>query len=191
MSSTVWQVEDVSVTSRISSDAIVVSRGWELVWRVFAADLGLADERLVRYIDALLGRVMRLQNLVALDALRCGDVALADLVGLTVGVAADKTRSGDTSRREMYQSIGDTCLFWCGMFPEALQGRLIEMIEQGKRAYYIASTYVDELGQDEAELLRRISNEFELCTVGITQVRKEWNPRSSAVTRVHRRLLFN
>jgi hypothetical protein len=42
--------------------------------------------------------------------------------------------------------------------------------EQGKRSYYLAST----LQGDEAPVLRRLADEFELCAFGLSRVRKEW-----------------
>ena len=45
--------------------------------------------------------------------------------------------------------------------------------EQGKRSYYIASTFEDEPYRDEAPVLRRLSEEFELCAYGLNRVREE------------------
>jgi hypothetical protein len=71
-------------------------------------------------------------------------------------------------------------LFWTGVYPEAvakLRGRgsadaLINYQEQGKRSYYLAST----LSADDSEgpVLRRLSDQFELCAFGLSRVRREW-----------------
>ncbi len=45
---------------------------------------------------------------------------------------------------------------------------------QGKRSYLIASSYDDEPYQQEAPVLRRLSQDFELCAYGLSQVRREW-----------------
>ena len=45
---------------------------------------------------------------------------------------------------------------------------------QGKRSYYIASTYEDENCRDECLVLRRLSHDFELCAYGLREVRREW-----------------
>jgi hypothetical protein len=45
---------------------------------------------------------------------------------------------------------------------------------QGKRSYYIASTYDDDACKDESAVLRRLSDEFELCAYGLHHVRKEF-----------------
>ena len=84
--------------------------------------------------------------------------------------------------REVHRHIGDFALFWTGVYPEAL-GRLrsaackdffVDYCAQGKRSYYIASTFEDDPYRDEAPVLRRLSDEFELCAYGLREVRREW-----------------
>ncbi len=67
------------------------------------------------------------------------------------------------------------------MYPEALPrlrkalsaDHLIDFQEQGKRSYFLASTFEG----DKAAVLRRLSVEFELCAFGLSRVRKEWERR--------------
>jgi hypothetical protein len=58
---------------------------------------------------------------------------------------------------------------------------MLDYLEQGKRSYYIASTFEDEPYQEEAPILRRLSEDFELCSVGLNQVRKEWEKPLAAM----------
>jgi hypothetical protein len=51
---------------------------------------------------------------------------------------------------------------------------LIDYPTQGKRSYYIASTFEGDPYRDEAPVLRRLSQEFELYAYGLHQVRREW-----------------
>ena len=82
-------------------------------------------------------------------------------------------------RRECHRHVGDFTLFWTGVYPEALPklqasgspDHLIDFQPQGKRSYYLASTLEDG---DEAPVLRRLSDEFELCAFGLSRVRREW-----------------
>ncbi len=82
--------------------------------------------------------------------------------------------------REVHRHIGDFTLFWTGVYPEMLKklrsalsrDSFIDYCEQGKRSYYIASTFEDADGQ-EVRVLRRLSTEFELCAFGLNQVRRE------------------
>src|SRR5262249_49627260 len=86
------------------------------------------------------------------------------------------------TRREVYRHIGDFTLFWTGVYPEALnrlrsvltKDHFIDYCEQGKRSYYLASTFEDGPYRDEAPVLRRLSERFELWAYGLGQVRREW-----------------
>jgi hypothetical protein len=76
------------------------------------------------------------------------------------------------------------------VYPEALRrlkswdrkDALLDYRQQGKRAYLIASTFNDEPYRDEAPVLRRLSDQFELCSSGLSRVRREWErlPREAA-----------
>jgi hypothetical protein len=44
--------------------------------------------------------------------------------------------------------------------------------QQGKRSYYLASTLSDS--NDQGSVLRRLSDQFELCAFGLSRVRREW-----------------
>ena len=73
-------------------------------------------------------------------------------------------------------------LFWTGVYPETLnrvrsvlcKDHFVDYCEQGKRAYLIASSFEDDPYRDEAPILRRLAERFELCAFGLTKVRKEW-----------------
>jgi len=119
--------------------------------------------------------------------------ALADIKGAaehylpTKGERAELAHTGETSQAwaatlRRTRHIGDFTLFWTGVYPEALdrlrsvmcKDHFIDYCQQGKRSYYIASTFEDELYREEAPVLRRLSDEFELCAFGLNQVRQEW-----------------
>ena len=50
----------------------------------------------------------------------------------------------------------------------------VDYCNQGKRSYFIASTFEEGAYRAEAPVLRRLSEQFELCAYGLSQVRKEW-----------------
>lgn len=142
----------------------------------FQIDLGIADTRLTDYLTDLLVRFIRYDSIFRFRSTigrRLEDVAEMILEA--------EQRQGKP-RREIYRHIGDFTLFWTGVYPEALshlqapdaRDHLLDYLEQGKRSYYIASTFEEEPYQEEAPVLRRLSQEFELCSVGLRQVRKEW-----------------
>lgn len=145
----------------------------------FHAELGVADPALIDYIVDLLVRFVRL------DAL----FRIRDPSGLRLEEVADMILEAENRQarpqREVYRHIGDFTLFWSGIYPEALSrlqaaGRkdhLIDYTRQGKRSYYIASTFEEEPFEREAPVLRRLSHDFELIRYGLSRVRHEWEQR--------------
>lgn len=147
-----------------------------LTEHTFQVDLGIADSRLTDYLADMLLRFIRFDAIFRFrSTLGCRLEEVAEMM-----LEAEQ-RQGKP-RREIYRHIGDFTLFWTGLYPEALsrlqspdrKDHLLDYLEQGKRSYMIASTYQDEPWQEEAPVLRRLSEEFELCSVGLQQVRKEW-----------------
>jgi hypothetical protein len=139
----------------------------------FMTELGIGDPRLVGYVAGLLARFVPSE---AVWRLRDGQGRR--LAEVTAMIAAAEAADDDDRRRDCHRHVGDFTLFWTGVYPEAL-GRLqssrtpdhlIDFQQQGKRSYYLASTYEG----DEAPVLRRLSAEFELCAFGLSRVRREW-----------------
>jgi hypothetical protein len=147
----------------------------------FESRLGIADPPLVDYIADLLARFIRsdvLYSLRNLSGQRLGEVGHM--------LAEAEARVGE-ARREVHRHIGDFTLFWTGVYPEALgastgkthlkHDRFVDYCQQGKRAYYIASTIPCEKEQVDGNVLERLSQEFELCAYGLSEARKEWERR--------------
>ena len=149
-----------------------------LTEHAFLETLGLADPHLTDYLSLLLSRFLHFE---AIYRLRNTAGRRLEEVAEMVLEAEGLPPEGRT-RREVHRHIGDFTLFWTGVYPEALQriapyaskDYFIDYCEQGKRSYYIASTFEDEVYREEAPVLRRLSEEFELCAYGLTQVRREW-----------------
>ncbi len=149
-----------------------------LAEQTFLDRLGIGDPRLIDYLSELLSRFIHM------DAI----YRLCDTQGRRLEEVADMMLDAESmppegrTRREVYRHIGDFTLFWTGVYPEALnrlrsvlrKDHFIDYCLQGKRSYYIASTFADEPYRDEAPVLRRLSDEFELCAYGLNQVRREW-----------------
>jgi hypothetical protein len=60
------------------------------------------------------------------------------------------------------------------------QGRkdsLIDYFDQGKRNYYLASTLPAAEEEAPDDVLKRLSNNFELCVYGLGEVRRQWEQR--------------
>lgn len=161
-----------------------VLTGRESLRRLFAAlteeafqvELGVADPRVIDYLSDLLVRFVKMDAIFKVrdtSGRRLEEVA-------EMLLEAEERRA--RSKREIHRHIGDFTLFWAGVYPEALRklrsperkDHLLDYCEQGKRSYYIASTFEDEPYQQEAPVLRRLSREFELYSFGLNRVRKEW-----------------
>ncbi len=142
----------------------------------FHGDLGVADPPLVDYLSGLLERFVRI------DAI----FRLRDLIGRRLDQVADMLAAVEShspnAHREIHRHIGDFTLFWTGVYPEALQqlrhpdcpDALLDYQTQGKRSYRIASTFSERPYDEEAPVLRRLSDQFELCSLGLNRVRREW-----------------
>lgn len=149
-----------------------------LTEHAFLVSLGVADPPLVDYLALLLTRFLHADELYAVrDAAGRPLVEVVDML-----LEAQKLPPEGRTTREVYRHIGDFALFWTGLFPEALErGRtrarkdaFVDYCTQGKRSYFMASRFDDEPFHDEAPVLRRLSEQFELCAYGLTQVRHEW-----------------
>ncbi len=149
-----------------------------LAEHTFMDRLGMGDPPLVDYLAALLSRFVHMDAVFRLrDARGKRLEEVADML-----LEAQSLPSAGRTCREVHRHIGDFTLFWTGVYPEALKrlrsalnkDHFVDYCEQGKRSYYIASTYADDPYRDEAPVLRRLSEHFELCAFGLGQVRREW-----------------
>jgi hypothetical protein len=165
-----------------------------LTEHTFLDTLGIGDPRLIDYLSELLSRFIHMDHLHRLtnaQGRRLEEVA--DMM-----LEAQSLPSEGRTRREVYRHIGDYTLFWTGVYPEAVQrlrsamrkDHFIDYCEQGKKSYYIASTFEDEPYREQAPVLRRLSAEFELCAYGLREVRRKWERvQPGAADQSHRRRL--
>jgi hypothetical protein len=148
-----------------------------LAEHAFMETLGMGDPRLIDYLAIMLARFIHMDMIFRLRDSR--GKSLEEVADMLIEVQAFPT--GRTCR-EIHRHIGDFTLFWTGVYPEALKrlrstlkkDHFIDYCEQGKRSYYIASTYEEDPYREEAPVLRRLSEQFELCAYGLGQVRREW-----------------
>jgi chlorite dismutase len=149
-----------------------------LTEQTFIDSLGVGDPKLTGYLADLLVRFVDVDAIWKLQS--AAGKPLAEVAEMMVEADAEGRSAGST--REIHRHIGDFTLFWTGAFPEALRqlraplakDHLIDYPRQGKRSYWIASQYDDEPYRDESAVLRRLSEHFELCAYGLSQVRREW-----------------
>ncbi len=161
--------------------------------QTFISQLGVGDPHLIEYLSELLTRFIHLNDVYRL---RNAEGRRLEQVAEMV-IEAEGMPPGGRTRREVYRHIGDFTLFWTGVYPEAIsrlrslltKDFFIDYCEQGKRSYYLASTFEDDDWREQAQVLRRLSEDFELCAYGLNQVRREWERGQSAISDAARRLL--
>ncbi len=142
----------------------------------FQVEFGVADPPLIDYLAGMLERFVRVDTVFK----------VRDIVGRPLEEVADMLLEAEqreaTPKREIHRHIGDFTLFWTGVYPEGLKrlkrydrkDAMINYLEQGKRSYHIASTFQEPPFDQEAEVLKRLSKEYELCSEGLRRVRAEW-----------------
>lgn len=153
-----------------------------LTEQTFLGEVGIPDTNLIDYVTDLLVRFIHRDNVYAVRGPEGG--ALEELAAMAM--EADRPEHHASARREIFRHMGDFALFWTGVYPEALHTRaararqdaLLNYCEQGKRSYYLASTYVDNPNHAaQAPVLRRLSNEFDRCVYGLRLVRSHWEEK--------------
>jgi hypothetical protein len=142
----------------------------------FHARLGVVDPPLVDYVSVLLVRFLRNEPPGA------GSPTVEEAASVTRLLVETVAQHDGDEAREEYRHIGDVTLFWSGLYPEALRrlehrslrDPLAAYRETGKRAYWLAASLEPEHADDERRLLKRLSNEYDLCVEGLAEVRRMW-----------------
>jgi hypothetical protein len=157
-----------------------------LAEHTFLEELGIGDPSLIDYLSGMLARFLHMDQVYRLhDA----DGARLEEVAAMLLQARGLPPEGRT-HREIHRHIGDFTLFWTGVYPEVLKrlrspSRIdffVDYCAQGKRSYLIASSYEQDPYRAEAPVLRRLSDQFEICAYGLTQVRHEWENQTRSLT---------
>lgn len=147
---------------------------------VFETQLGVADPPLVDYVTDLLVRFIRQDSLAKVRT------ATGQPATEVVELLAEAEHRQGLARRDVHRHIGDFTLFWVGVYPEAVQrlrgpdrrDYFVDYCSHGKRAYLIAATIDTDRQEDApAEVLHRLSSQFELCAYGLGEMRHEWERR--------------
>jgi hypothetical protein len=153
----------------------------ELVWRHFFEDVRLEEPQVATYVAAVLADFARSENLYRIrnaEGKRLEDVGemLVESNPLLEAASFDR-------EREVRKHVGDYTLFMTGLFPENVvriqQGRrprleaFVDFVQAGKESYAVVSSFDQFEYREEAPLFRRLSENFELCVVGLNLVKQE------------------
>lgn len=147
-----------------------------LTEQTFQVDYGVADPPLIDYLSDLLVRFTRLDVIFKVRNL------IGQRLEEVAAMIMEAEQCHSKPKAEIHRHIGDFTLFWTGVYPEALkrlkswerQDAMIDYQQQGKRSYFLASQLIAEQDNPEGSVLRRLSDEFELCSEGLRKVRSEW-----------------
>lgn len=180
---------------QISSDHPIRELFRSLVERTFYRRVGIGEPEVSRYVA----------NVLVDFTHRDSIYRIRDAHGKRLEEVAEMLVEGDVSlnassferEREVHKHIGDFTLFWTGVYPEALRffrascrkDHLLDYVEQGRKSYQIASTFQHGDYAEEAPVLRRLSDEFEVCMYGLHLVREELDRYGSPEMQTVRRLL--
>lgn len=159
----------------------------QAVHRAMVETVGLDDEDVEVYVTGLLVEFLHKDHLFAIK----------DSVGRPIDSLAEMLIEGDVRynaasfdrEREVHRHIGDLLLFSSGLFPESLhdlglrdpRNLLLNVNEQAKESYHIASTFDHPPHTADAKTLRKLSSKFEAYQASLMLVRAsfdtlgEWN----------------
>lgn len=140
----------------------------------FHSRLGVVDPPLVDYVALLLVRFLRHEALAPPAA---GDAGPPDVARRLVAARDHEAREALVE----YRHIGDSTLFWSGLYPEAVARRqpgrpdlLLDFRAAGRQAYWLASTLEPDDAAEERLLFERLSHDYDLCVEGLGEVRRAW-----------------
>jgi len=156
-----------------------------LAERAFAEKLGWPDFNVSKYVSTLLVDFTHTDQLYRIRSAG-GEGVEAVVEMLYESEVTHEARSFERER-EVHQHIGDFTLFMAGLFPEYLKriktagliyhkDFLVDYIKAGKRSYRIVAEFGDGTNsttefRPSPPLFRKLSENFELCVVGLGYIR--------------------
>ncbi|MDR3709090.1 MAG: hypothetical protein P4L33_12385 [Capsulimonadaceae bacterium] len=150
-----------------------------MVERAFLLKLGVFDSAVTTYVADVLTDFSHMKSVYKVRNL--SGIALEEIADMLVEADVRLSATSFNREREVHKHIGDFALFWTGVFPDALprlqasrrKDFLVDYVEQGKSSYAIAASFDHGVYEEQAPVLKRLSDEFELCMLGLNYVRSE------------------
>lgn len=168
-----------------------------LFTRFVEAGFSRADEgeepEVVRYLSALMVRFLHRDQLLLARALLAGG---PHEIAAALAAAAGSASSAEAALREAHRQLGDTALFWTGVYPEMIRRiprrpaiTLGGVVDTGRREYALAAAYQQAPFEEEAPTLARLSSRFEAYVAVLRGARCELEQHASPEMQVVARLL--
>lgn len=152
-----------------------------LVWRHFFEDIRLEEPRVAQYVTDVLTDFVHIDNLYRIRNVL--GKRLEDVGEMLIESNPLLGASSFDRERVVRKHVGDYTLFMTGLFPESVakarhsrRPRLdafIDYVKAGKESYAIVSSFDQFEYRDEAPTFRRLSENFELCVVGLNFVKQD------------------
>lgn len=153
----------------------------ELVWRHFFEDVRLEEPQVATYVTGLLADFARTENLYRIR--NAQGKHLEDVGEMLIESNPLLEAASFDRERQVRKHVGDYTLFMTGLFPESVakaprarRPRLdafVDFVRAGKESYAIVSSFNQFEYKEEAPLFRRLSENFELCVVGLNFVKQD------------------
>jgi hypothetical protein len=153
----------------------------ELVWRHFFEDVRLEEPQVATYVAAVLADFVRTESLYRIRNVQ--GKPLEDVGEMLVESNPLLEAASFDREREVRKHVGDYTLFMTGLFPENVariqktrRPRLdafVDFVQAGKESYAVLSSFNQFEYKEEAPLFRRLSENFELCVVGLNLVKQD------------------
>ena len=176
-----------------------------LAEKAFTEKLGWPDFNVSDYISQLLVEFTHTDHLYRIKNAKGERVeAVVDL--LYESEVTLEARSFE-QEREVHQHIGDFTLFMAGLFPEYLKriktagliyhkDFLVDYIKTGKRSYRLVAEDIQGSPSSAEEepappLFLKLSENFELCVVGLGYIRGDLDQMQNSRYQQARRILLN
>ena len=176
-----------------------------LAEKAFSEKLGWPDFNVSEYVSRLLVDFTHTDQLYRIKNAR-GERVDAVVELLYESEVTQAARSFERER-EVHRHIGDFTLFMAGLFPEYLKriktaglvyhkDFLVDYIKTGKRSYRIVAEFGDRThstteARPSPPLFRKLSENFELCVVGLGYIRGDLDRMQDKRYHQARRLLQN
>lgn len=175
-----------------------------LAERAFTEKLGWPDFKVSEYVSKLLVDFTHTDHLYRIKNAQ-GERVEA-VVELLYESEVTQEAVSIEREREVHRHIGDFTLFMAGLFPEYLKriktagliyhkDFLVDYIKTGKRSYRIVAEFDMWPGSTEDRpsppLFRKLSENFELCVVGLGFIRGDLDRMQDERYHQARRILLN
>ena len=153
----------------------------ELVWRHFFEDVRLEEPQLATYVVQLLTDFACTENLYRIR--NASGKCLEDIGDMLIESNPLLEAGYFDREREVRKHVGDYALFMTGLFPENVAGSrqnrsrrldaFVDYVQAGKESYAVVSSFDQFEYREEAPMFRRLSENFEICVVGLNLVKQD------------------